>query len=272
MKESRGRHWWGAREFGPGTSYRFNIGPTLVWFERSLNSVLITRETLPGSRDQDYPPPSVDSVLNSVPLLERKHVERFAFGEAQPSLSLSPALADRPVITSPLKPLYILPHTKVTIFASSPLWLKAQLGTHSVLDFPVDRPQDTWFGPTSLRGEFCYATKAFCRLRLEEVQTPLHRVVTAITVNNQSDSPIHVKRMKLPAPNLGVYAQADRRLWTEDVTFNCTNEDEGFASLDVAHKSPKYASAPVRVSQPREALTDNVVTRAFSSIFPWSSL
>jgi hypothetical protein len=272
VREALERPWWGPLEFGSNGTRRCNVGPLVVWFEHLANGFVISWEALPKSPDEEYPDPSVETDLSSTPLLDRENVERFAFDTTGISLVLSPCLADRPVITSPKKPLYILPHTEATIFASSPLWLKAHVGSDVLFDRAVDRPSDTWFGPTTTRGEFCYATKAFCRLRLEDIQTPLHRAVTSITVNNRASSPIHVNRMKLPAPNLALYAQADGRLWTEDVTFNRTDEDEGFASLQVAHRSPRHAASPIRVSDPREGVTDDMVTRAFSSIFSWSSV
>ena len=270
MTTATDQSWWGTFESGAGVTRRCNVGPLVVWFECLDNGMVLAWENLPKSQEERYPAPSVVAAEPPGPLLEREDVERFAFRGVEAPLVLAPSLADRPVITSPRKPLSILPQTEVTIFASSPLWLRAHVGAHPVFDRAVDQPSDTWFGPATHRGELCYATKAFCRLRLEDIQTPLHRAVTAITVNNRADTPIHVNRMKLPAPNLALYAEPSGRLWTDDVTFDRTDEDEGFASLQIAHRAPRHAASPARVADPREEASDDVVTRAFSSIFPWS--
>jgi hypothetical protein len=268
--EGRQEHWWGEFDLAQGATKRAQIGPLVLWLQRLSGELIIGRESLPRSPDDVYPPPSVRASSTREGLFELEALDRFALSADLEPLVMMPALADRPVITSPRKPLHILPRSEATIFASSPLWLDLRCGTFSLIDLAVDQPADTWFGPTTLRGETCYATRAFCRLRLEEIQTPLHRAVTAITIHNRTESALHLKRMKVPAPNLGLYAEPGGRLWTEDVTFERVDEDEGFASLHVAHSTPRYAERPERISDPREE-ADDLITRAFGSIFSRSS-
>jgi hypothetical protein len=264
--------WWGSIDFTVSPTWRCSIAECVIWIERSVQSIILAWETQRAAPDGQFSPACLEPAVPSSVLLEQENAQRFAFGTAEPALSLTPALADRAVITSPRKPLYILPRTEVTIFASSPLWARAHVGSETLIDLAVDRPSDTWFGPTTQRGEFCYATKAFCRLVLEDIQTPFHRAVTAVRVDNRSNSPIHVEQIKLPTPNLALYSQADGRIWTNDVTFNRSDEVEGFASLQISDQPPRHAPSAVRVAEPRELVTDDVVTRAFSTIFPWSSI
>jgi hypothetical protein len=145
-------------------------------------------------------------------------VRRFPRGRAE-ALSLRPVTADRPVIARPDPPITLFPGDSLRFYASQPLWLQL-LGASGrvVLETPITRPSDTWFGDSTREGELGYALRTHARLDPASIPRRVGRAVTAVTLRNQDDEPMPVERIYLPAPQLAVYEHADGTLYTLSVT------------------------------------------------------
>ena len=70
-------------------------------------------------------------------------------------------------------------------------------------------------------------------------------------MRNLADSNLSVERLKLPMPNMSLFASEDGQLWTETVTLQREQEGE-LASLQLGKKPPSTISKPRLVSGPRE--------------------
>jgi hypothetical protein len=193
---------------------------------------------------------------------------RFAFKESPGSIRVGPALADRPVVVYPESAFHVTAGESITLFCSTPLWVRVEAdgdGGETLLETPIDRPSDSWFGPSSLQGELAYATKTKARLDRAGVPVRAHRAVTELRIDNRSIDTLRVERVNLIVPYLSLYAGPDGSLWTESVVLT---RDTAETTGKVEIGSPPAGSSSERVTPPRLASEKGkTLVRAFSALF-----
>jgi len=167
-------------------------------------------------------------------------------------------------------PLFVPKGEETTLFVSTPLWLRLEVEKlGQLLEVPSQQLSDTWFGPSTLVGELCYASHAAVGVDLKDVTFEPHRAVTPLRVRNLADSPLHLERIKLPVRYLAVYKSgkpSDSRLWTQTVTLE-READGDLAGLQLGKGAPREAGKTERLSAPRQRADKNLVVRAFSKLF-----
>jgi hypothetical protein len=260
--------WWGRRRVPAGTAGLWRIGPLSLWVQRLDGEWRVAHETgddpLDMSLEEDLPADVGD-------LLQKEGVGRFVTAGKSEEVVLSPALADRSVVTSSEQPLSVPPGEEVTVYVSSPLWVRIEAGKPAKLlcEIPVFRPSDTWFGPDTTEGELCYASRTFHRVRLGDIPVRPHRATTAIKIRNRAKSMLALERMQVPVTHLALYRAGDGRLWTQDVLFERAGEDD-FVALRLGGRGKPAAAGSGEVRQiagPRVQASGNIVVRAFTSLF-----
>lgn len=257
--------WHGQFELPEGSAGRWRIGPLSLWIQHLQGEWRIARETAEDALDGGLEleiPTTVDD------LLAKEMVDRFGMSADSKVLEVAPATADRPVVARPEKPFYLPKGEQVTVFVGSPLWVKISVGSPPILllDQPIFRPSDTWFGPTTMEGELCYGSRTYLNLNLESVPRRPHRALTVVTIQNRSDTQLNIESLKLPVTRLTLYRGTDGQLWTQDVTFE-RDRDGDFAALRIKNRAPSRARDAAPVAEPREHGEENVVMRTFSEIF-----
>ena len=261
--------WWGPLELDADSPRRWRIGPRRLWMSRRRQEFSVAHAAGDDPLDASLELGVPDSE-NDIP--ESAHRMRFALSQDAPAPELVPALADRAAIVRPDAPLVVPPDEEVTLYVSSPVWLVIRLPANgsedeprTLLEVPTWRPSDTWFGPDTLRGELAYALATTGRFELDPTGPP-HRTTTPIRVRNREPAPLRIERLKVPLPNLSLYA-TDRRLWTTALTLD-HDEDEERTALELTSGAPREAGTDaVRLAPPREATSGNLVMRAFARIF-----
>lgn len=256
--------WWGGFETPVAATRSWRIGPLGLWALRSPVdwSLSITRADDPHDSslrvaEEDEPAP-----------LEEGEARRFGFAKSPARLELVPMLAPRPVVVNPERPFAVPGGEEVVIFASTPLWVAIEAGPPPVrlLEVPLFRPSDTWFGADTRQGELCYASRTHANLRLENVRHPPHRAVSPVRIRNRASGLLDVRKLRLPMPNLSLFADESWRLWTQTVVLE-REEDGDFAALRLERRPPKEAGATERIGGPRVTAEKRVLVRAFGRIF-----
>lgn len=255
-------NWWGTFELTEKQTRQWEIGPLSLFIRCSGHEwqVAHTRNDNETNHwtihDSDRLPEQIDNYT------------RYIFQQTSPQLTLIPLLADRPVIARPHVPFNLTAGEETTLYISSPLWLELAAGksTKKMAEIPIQRPSDTWFGPSTLEGELCYASTTHCRLNLEELPQRRHRAITPVVIRNRADSTLLVERLNLPAPMLPLYASAKGQLWTPKITL-IREQDGDMAALKIDSKPPSQAGDAVQLSQPREATRGSILIRAFNAVF-----
>lgn len=259
--------WWGRRKVPVGSAGNWRIGPLGLWIQRLEGEWRIASETgddpLDDSLQEELPADAGD-------LLQKEYVDRYVTAGKSEEIVLSPALADRPVVTSSEKPLSVPSGEEAIVYVSSPLWVRIEAGKPANLlcEIPVFRPSDTWFGPDTTEGELCYASRTFHRVRLEDVPVRPHRATTAVKIKNRAKSMLALERMQVPVTHLALFRASGGRLWTQDVVFERESEDN-FVALRLSGRSkPSAAAGEIKqISGPRIPPSGNIVMRAFTSLF-----
>jgi len=255
-------NWWGTCDVPMGHTLRWQIGPATLWVTRKQVEWSVGR--LEGR----------DPVANRLAIAEDSEspdddeveVSRFAVRDESRALTLTPALPDRPLIFRAARPFFVPAGEEATLYVSSPLWLRLDVGEKftELLDFPLQRPSDTWFGPDTLTGELCYASRTSARLHLEEIPVRPHRAITTVRIVNRAGSSLPLENLKVPVPGLELFASRDGHLWTAALTLE-REEDKDQARVRVTER-PKTATTLTSVAQPRTPTSRGVLIDAFGGL------
>ncbi len=260
MSEIHINEWWGEFELAEDERRWWTLGPMLLGAERKRKEWRVGHEEFENG---DAAAPATNRSVD-----ELKSAVRFVFADPGAGIRLTPALADRPVVTRPLSPLSVPPGEQTILFVSSPAWVRVDAvgpGTELV-DVPVTRPSDTWFGPSTREGEICYATRTHGRLRLEDLPVQPYRVITPLEIINKSKSELKLERVNLPVPNLTIYSSGAQGLWTQKVTMRWEDDAE-LVALRIRQEIPAQIPGAVLVAPPRKEQEAQVIKRALSSLF-----
>ena len=259
--------WWGQFALDQGQTCQWDIGPLKLAVQRQPSEWQIAYEqddlVDPETTEWNHNPTAPD-----ISELNYKNTERYVTGQPGKTLKVIPILADRSLITRPLTPLYVPAGEKMPVFVSSPLWVRIEVGDppEKLQEIALLRPSDTWFGPSTMEGELCYAGRTCARLNLENIPMRAHRAITKIIIDNKAGTQLLVERLNLPVPYLSLFESSDGLLWTEAVTM-IRSRDTGMAAFQINNKPPKEAPKAKLISEPRETSDQNMVIRAFGALF-----
>jgi hypothetical protein len=170
--------------------------------------------------------------------------ERFVHAGESNQVTLLPMLADRPVVIRPRQPVFLLSGQTITLYLSTPVWLKIMVGDPPVLlkELPLMRLSDTWFGPNTREGELCYAGRTQARHDPKELPDRPHRAITPLTIQNKAASPLPLEKISLPVPMLALYGDDAGKLWTQAVTLTREGQTDLASVASTARRKPAAAS------------------------------
>lgn len=267
--------WWGTFSLDEYTGGRWYVGPSTLWVYRSSRDWRVVHRPStdpvtadPMARRSDVVLPVEDDEMLSVLGSEDPDLitHRYSVRDTDETIALHPVLADRPVVARPEHPLSVLPNESVTLYLSTPLWVRLELDESGRLlqEVPSHRMSDTWFGPSTRTGELCYATRTVGRLHLDRLPVRLHRALTPLQIRNRASEPLALERVQLPAPYLALYCTPDDVLWSETVTM-IRREGETGADVRIAEGPPSDVEQASRIQDPRETSKQGLITSTFSA-------
>ncbi len=275
--------WWGEYKLDSGETGRWQVGPLTVTLQRlasewqlryrrnavatiqsSGNTALAANLSRVGSEDQD----GAEVRMGAEPLDETASCHRHVVKLTKSPLLVMPALADRPVVSRPVTPFHLSPGQEVRLFVGTMVWFQvyAYKSGPLLLDIPVQRPSDTWFGPSTREGEIAYAARTHARLELDELPMRAFRANTPVKIVNKGEQALLLERLMLPIPQLSLYAANSGRLWTEELSIVC-DEEMASAHLRLRKGAPSQAEGAVRLAGPRSSPEKGVLVRALGAIF-----
>lgn len=263
-REQQDSIWWGEFELPEGRTARWRVGPLEVAAQRRKKEWKLAATWQSEGEPEDLP---IGVDLEAAPLDLTVPYERFVFAATTPRLLVLPALADRSVVTRPRAPFHLPAGEETVLYVGSPLWVRVETGEPPtrLLEVPVRRPSDTWFGPSTREGELCYATRTRAVLKPENLPLLAGRAITPVRLRNASPQDLPLDRLKLPVRHLSVFSSGDGRLWTERVTMERTDPTEN-ATMDVDEGAPQEVAGGKRVTPPRDRPEKGTLVRAFSSL------
>jgi len=268
--------WWGIVDLDVDTGGQWDIGPSTLWLFRTAREWRVLHRAAPASGAAD---PMADRSDMTAPLPSDEmstlldteddalHTSRYSFGKTESRISLQPALADRPVVSRPEHPLYVPPDESVTLYLSTALWIRVELpdSDRTLQEVPSFRMSDTWFGASTVDGEFCYATRTAGRLRLDRLPRRLHRAITPLRIRNTAADPLALERVQLPVQHLALYTTPTPQLWTQAITMTRSAAQEG-ADIRIRTGPPNDAKEAELLQEPREHTKKGLFTSTFSAV------
>ncbi len=259
--------WWGRHNVELGKNEFWQIGPFHLWIQHLPNQWRLHWTQTGGWLDATVR--TGRGIQEAIP--SRAQQRTCMFGEGRDELTFSPALADRPVIAQLATPIRVLPGETVHLYTISPLWLKADatLPAKTLIDVPLYRMSDTWFGPMSVMGELCYASPSPTFLQLREVPLRLHCVITAIQVKNSGTASLPIEKINIPMQRLSLFYSARTGFWTDTISLETQGEEAEMASIRIHQQPPPDAAPSQFVAGPRVTNSQQgaAVVRAFSALF-----
>jgi hypothetical protein len=136
-------------------------------------------------------------------------------------------LADRAVVSRPLSPISLMAGATTQVYISTPVYLALSIASHKLIELPVVRLSDTWFGDKSA-GELCYSDTTRARLDPSAVENLYFKAVTPVTIKNQSNRQLLLDRINVPVPMLQLFRMtgADKSLLTTSITITLSESVE----------------------------------------------
>lgn len=257
--------WFGSFRLAMAQTNQWHIGALTVSVQRHASEWQICHLNTGVALDEQV---MIEVAENTGQLKEGAKCQRHAVTFSDQPLQVLPALADRPVVTRPLIPFHLHPGQEILLYVGTSIWLQIYAFESGplMLDLPVHRPSDTWFGPSTREGEVCYAARTRAILDLHDLPLRTIRATTPVRIMNNGQTPLLLERLLLPIPHLSVFATHDNRLWTEELSIHC-NQEMRSAHLHIGKGAPAMAGTTQRLNSPRVLPERGVFTRALATIF-----
>lgn len=262
---SASTRWWGRTDFAVGQLRRWQVGTSTLWIERREFEWRLHQLERPGQNDTEV---EAGTICSADDVDQDARLDRFAVSSSGMSLTVGPLLADRPLVVRPETPLYVPSGEDVTFYVSTPLWLKFEAGPPNrvLAERPSLRPSDTWFGPSTLVGELCYASRTAGRLKLTDLPRRPHRAITPMRIRNLAKDALLLQRVKVPVQYLTLYHSKSGGLWTQTATV-LREQDGDLAALQLGRKAPAEAAGATLLAPPRQQAESHLALRAFTRLF-----
>jgi hypothetical protein len=260
QRKSQQSAWWTPRDVAGGHSLSFTLGPLFMVLGHGRDEWVLKIESSEEATGNG------DSTRLSITRdLPEDANERFVHAGDSDQVTLHPLLADRPVVIRPRQPVYLLGGQQITLYLSTPIWLRVEVSDPPVLlkEVPVMRMSDTWFGASTREGELCYAGRTQARHNLAELPQRPHRAITPMTIRNESGKPVPLEKISLPVPMLSLYGADDGSLWTQRVTLTLEEQSEQ-ARVRVDSSLPEVQRKLERLAGPRIEGGRSGMTRALN--------
>lgn len=249
--------WWGEYSFKAGQTRHWQLAGLELQVRRSPWEWQIESHRHPQQHEDDHTW-QIDET--EVVLPEQAVLQRHIFNQTGDTIHILPRLADRSVVIKPINPLFIAANQSATLFVSTPVWVSITINdiAHPLLDIPVVRPTDTWFGSSPIRGELCYSTKVFGRLDLDQLPVRAFRALTPVHIINNSTDTMPIERINIPTGLLPLYSSMDDRLWTPTLEVERLNNGR-IPKVRIDTRLHTYAGVAKLVNQARQENQDNLI-------------
>jgi len=255
--------WFGDYSLARGETQRWRMGPKTMWVSHA------EREWRVATSEGDDPlEPELEIAQPDLePTGEGLRLFRFV-APAGDGFRILPALPDRPIIVRSDDPVLILPGSEVSFYISCPLWVQVWFSraTQPAIDAPIFRPSDTWFGSDTTKGELCYASRTSARQGFDSLPIRHHRAVSEVQIRNRASTALQLQQLKLPAPQLSLFATESGALWTERLTFDRDDKASGAQAEMTNHPPTGLELSPL--NRPRRTLRKGFLVDAFGGL--WS--
>lgn len=227
--------------------------PTNTWHQLDSLWLYLTLTRQEFGTSHCYSEPTTRSWMQFTELIETRY-------PITGDLIATQQLSNRPVVARPRQPIHLPGGERVVLYVGTSLWFQLSRDKDVLLDVPVSRLSDTWFGTNTMEGEICFACETHARLTMDGVRVNPFKAITPIEIQNLTSVPMLIDRVKIPVPHLGLYRDDDRH-WTSQLTITSTDSD-ATSKVHVDQHPPTMCRSPVELSAPRLSVRDGILSKA----------
>ncbi|MBU3003746.1 hypothetical protein [Paraglaciecola arctica] len=246
--------WWGDVSLALDEVKVWDLGKRMIAIQR------LHKEWVIWNKESDSESTSQIAVHSqkSADTFSDVPYSRHLVNQTSDSINISPMLADRSIVARPATSLNILSGEHIELYVSSPLWflMKLKLKTAPVVDIPFLRPSDSWFGPSTMEGELCYAKYTDARVNLAQIEKRDHRAITPVIIKNQHTETLTIERINLPAPFLTLYTDENQDFWTQEVEITY-HSDSNKTGLRLKGSPPNKGTGKMMLISQARQLSDS---------------
>lgn len=245
--------WWKLRDLEPPALY-VRLGELRLWLQAEPGELVLHQRRDPELDEEvelgvEAPPEDADQ-------------SRFVLASTPRQVLLTPRLVERSVVARPRVPVFLPPKEKVAIFVTSPLRVSVQHEEVELVELPIGMPAETWFGPSPVRGELCYASRTRGTRTIEELEAPPTRVVTKVLLENQGKTTLEAKSIRLPMPKLSLAWHGEHEeLATETVRLIRDDADQAELKIEELPRGVTLLAPP---RDPSRAVWKQALTALWS--------
>lgn len=253
--------FWEPQTLEPGDWRLWEAGTLRLWVKREQHEWRLTtkrrdEEIHELKVSQDEPPP------------EGASWRRWAFKEEDATITLAPAMPDKPLVVRPDSPVRIPRGNEVLFFVSVPVFLQLYVGAKKDL-FIHEEPSvvlsKTWFGPPTA-GELCYGLRTGCSRELNSIKKARQRAICPVVIANRSNEEFNFEKLSVRAMHVNVHCGASR-LWTEEIGVSYRGENI-FSEISFSKEPPTFEPIRVLLGPAREpAPKGSFIKKSFDSLW-----
>lgn len=194
------------------------------------------------------------------PWLTETPKDRIAMEQMTSQIKLTPALADRPIVVRPFSPLTIPADNHITLYVSTPLWIRIELSAHTHKELPVQQLSDTWMGGLTGNGELCYGSHTHARLDKALLEKLPYRALTPVSIHNKGGEDCKLERLSIPTPYLSLF-DGDDQLTTEPLSITMDSEKlQGVVNIGKVEDRDL-------ISAPRKSADKGILINTWANLF-----
>ena len=255
------KQWWGRTEIPVGSQCCWQIGELRLFARHALHEwhFLWVRDGNPMQSEVSF-----DHEKSEIPDSKDLEQARFVLSDESSELELGIQLADRAMVARPEIPVFIPVGESAALYVSTGIWLQMKVDGKPLLDIPVNRPSDTWFGPNTREGELCYFSLTRARTSNSEINSYPHRSTTSVTVVNDSAEMLRIERLRVPTQFLNLYLNHKQELVTDELIYTL---DRKGSDAELKIVPVPVSSDLIRVAESRMEQGDGLVTHTLSRLF-----
>jgi len=254
--------WWGEFDLPNEQWCLWEIGPMALYVKRSLAELHLA--WLQGDDPLEQRADWLQQV-DEKPNLDGYEQSRFVFEQSSHRFNLGLRLADRSIIVRPEVPLCVPAGESTTLFVSTALWVCPSMQASTLLELPLYRSSDTWFGQNTISGELCYMTKSRARTEYTDSINYSHRAITEIKIRNSSDKTVRIDRIRVPVKNLALYEDSSGRFQTDTLLLSVFSNEKD-TKMEILELKQQLDDLAL-VASPRLPIESGIIHQTFAKLF-----
>ncbi len=235
-----------------GENFHLRFGPLDFYLEKIPTEIRVLWMTSNDWMDSSFHYQYPFTGMQPSNLLKER---RFAFSGSSPRLQVLPCLGELPCVVKPDSTFMILPGEKAKIHLSTPMNIRlVDLDSSLVIDeIPVLHRVKTWFGESPTKGQLCHFTRIHAALIEENLPFRPHRALTHLCIENKSNAPIPIDKLKIPVNYLTLYQESRGVFVTSSLSVRIDN-NENLKDLKIFAPEDLGGDRLTLIHPPREKL------------------